>query len=385
MAVGCLPRWRWRQSVVPWRCLPGGASRSGKPLAFLRAQPKRAVARRRAFLPSGGEVHGCPVYRDVTAPPYASAYFNWAFYVCYGVIVRPVVLLLGDSRLPLLGHGLTGLFGLAGAGGGVWAGYQLQKDAAQRLAAAAVGAFLFFGPLVAWWGLTVRPGWPVLLIEAIGLGMFLLLASPSSVEGDDQCVGDLLRRLVVQIHLARRAGCRRGVSLIHRRWSELGVLGGGSVILWALTLAFGSPGLWAASPDTATNNTFSLSVGAANLLTAVRALAPVLVGLPWWLHALWVHQPWRRRSFSNDALTLASVGLCALFRRSSSPTRSSAPVPTTSSPPDYCSHWPCWRRVAFGAESELASADLRPHRHPAAGEYMAARSMIIAVAKPLPG
>ena len=254
------------------------------------------------------DVHGDPVYRAAADPPYASAYFNWAFYAFYGTILRPAVGLFGDSRLPLLGHCLTGLLGCVGAFGGAWAGSRLHKDAPRRLAGAAVGAYLFLGPLVGWWAVTLRPDVPALLLEAIGLGTFLCwhrdhpwrattvawLAFYAAWSFKPTSVGGLVAAALFL--------------LVRRRWRELAVLGGGSVVLWGMTLAIGGPAYRTSLLETATNNTFSLNVGAANLLAAARALAPVVVGLPWWLHALRSRPPLRRRSPTRDALLLAGIG-----------------------------------------------------------------------------
>jgi hypothetical protein len=38
-------------------------------------------------------------------------------------------------------------------------------------------------------------------------------------------------------------------------------------------------------------------------------MAPLFVGLPWWVGALLQHRPWRHRSLAHDALLLSTIGL----------------------------------------------------------------------------
>lgn len=255
------------------------------------------------------KIHGRPVYGDVTDPPYASASFNWLFYATYGTILRPVVEAGGDSHLPLAGHWLTAVFAVLGAVGCTWACVRGQNDATARLAGAAIGSLLFFGPMVGWWGVTLRPDVAALLAELAGVLAFLYWhrAHPKRA----------VAVAVMAFYLAWAfkptvLGANFAVAaflLAHRRWREAAFFGGAMVALWLLTLAIGGPVYRASLLETVTNNTFSVPVGATNLWSVLRALAPLLVGLPWWLETLRRHRPWRQRSLPHDALVLSTLGL----------------------------------------------------------------------------
>jgi hypothetical protein len=259
------------------------------------------------------KIHGRPVYGDVTEPPYASASFNWLFYATYGTILRPLVKVGGDSLLPLAGHWLTAIFAVLGAAGCTWASVRGQASAATRLAGAAIGSLLFLGPLVGWWGVTLRPDVAALLAELAGVLAFLYWHRTHP--------GRAVAAAVLAFYLAWAfkptvLGAFFAVAaflLAHRRWREAAFFGGATVALWLLTLVIGGPVYRAALLATATNNAFSVPVGVANLWSVLLALAPLLGGLPWWLGALRRHRPWRQRSLAHDALVLSTLGLLVVI------------------------------------------------------------------------
>ncbi len=255
------------------------------------------------------KIHGRPIYGDTTEPPYASASFNWLFYATYSSMIRPVVKTCGDSYLPLAGHWLTAIFAVLGSVGAIWACGRGQGNAAARLAGAAVGRLLFFGPLVGWWGVTMRPDVPALLAELAGVLVFLYWhrAHPARAVAVALAAFYLawaFKPITLGAFVAVAA-----FLLAHRRWREAAFFGGAMVVFWLSTLAIGGPVYRASVWETATNNAFSVPTGAANLWLVVRALAPLLVGLPWWLGALLQHRPWRQRSLAHDALLLSTLGL----------------------------------------------------------------------------
>jgi hypothetical protein len=255
------------------------------------------------------KINGRPVYGDVTKPPYASASFNWLFYATYGTILRPVVEAYGDSYLPLAGHWLTAVFAVLGSVGCTWACVRSQENAAARLAGAAIGSLLFLGPLVGWWGVTLRPDVAALLAELVGILVFLYWHRTQPKWAVAVAVMTFYLAWAFKPTTLGAFFAVAAFLLAHRRWGEAAFFGGATVALWLLTLAIGGPVYRASLLETATNNTFSVSAGAANLWLVLRALAPLLVGLPWWLGALRRHRPWRQRSLPHDALLLSTLGL----------------------------------------------------------------------------
>ena len=255
------------------------------------------------------KVHDRPVYSDMTEPPYASASFNWLFYATYGAILRPVVEVCGDSRLPLDAHWLTAVLAALGSVGCAWACVRGQDSAAGGLAGAAIGSLLFFGPLVGWWGVTLRPDVAALLAELAGILVFLCWHRAHPKRAVTVAVLAFYLAWAFKPNALGAFFAVAAFLLAHRRWGEATLLGGATVALWLLTLAIGGPVYRASLLGTATNNVFSMSVGSANLDSALLTMAPLLVGLPWWLRALRRLRPWRQRSLPHDALVLSTLGL----------------------------------------------------------------------------
>lgn len=137
------------------------------------------------FLTSGSEeesfyaawkyVHGLPVFVDFHKSPFAASYFNWAFYVGYGSVIKLVlgVLQLGDEWIPTIGRIIT----LAGCA----AGFLVARKIARRLIRphnlsllqTALLLFFFAGYLMGFWAITVRPDVWALTFELTGFYFFL--------------------------------------------------------------------------------------------------------------------------------------------------------------------------------------------------------------------
>ena len=249
--------------------------------------------------------HRLPVYADSAKPPYASAYFNWFFYALYGAVVRP----FRDASIPLVGRCLTAVFAVGGAILTGWMGWRFAPSIPQRLAGIAIGTYLFFGPLVGWWAVTLRPDVAGLAVETSALILFVALHRRRPM----LAVGTAVALLYVAWSLKPidLAGlCAIAIFLFfHRRWKELATLTGGSLLLWLITLTLGGPLYRAALLQTATDNRFSCMLGWANFSHAAICLAPFILFLPWWGQALSQLKPWKERSLVGDALLLCSLAL----------------------------------------------------------------------------
>lgn len=105
-------------------------------------------------------VHGMAVYDDPYSIPYSIAFFNWLFYEFYGTYVALVknVLNTNDEWLPTIARSAT----FIGLVVGVVFSYKafLATSNAQskplRILSLAFAVYLMFGPLVGYWGITVR-------------------------------------------------------------------------------------------------------------------------------------------------------------------------------------------------------------------------------------
>ena len=205
-------------------------------------------------------VHGQPVYADTTRIPYASAYFNWFFYAGYSVPVGVAVRLGGDAAIiPLAGRLTTAAGSLAGAAALFW--FLRLVLAGQKLIAAALATFVFFGPLVGWWSHTLRPDVWALTFET-GAVLVLLLGHRSH---------PLRSALLAGLLFYAAWSCKQtyffglGGSLCflcwRRQWLPAALLAVVSVCLWAITFALLGSGYREAFRGTVANNVYYLALG----------------------------------------------------------------------------------------------------------------------------
>ena len=116
-----------------------------------------------------------PVYLDFHSMPYAASYFNWLFYAFYGGLVGVVLhfFSLPDDWIPQIGRLVT----LAGSCVGAFYAYRILRQvtvmAFPSFFLMLVSGFLFFGPLVGYWSITVRPDIWAVALETAALFYFL--------------------------------------------------------------------------------------------------------------------------------------------------------------------------------------------------------------------
>lgn len=124
---------------------------------------------------------GLPVYADRFAPPFAHAFFNWLFYQSYGFVAAAAQasLALDDAWLPTVGRLFT-VAGMAAAGGSAYLAFERalasmtnERPAPLTLLAAALSIYVVAGPLIGFWGVTVRPDVWALALEVAAVALFL--------------------------------------------------------------------------------------------------------------------------------------------------------------------------------------------------------------------
>jgi hypothetical protein len=110
-----------------------------------------------------------PVYSDPHQIPFAASYFNWLFYALYGSIISFIINLgaLDEAWIPTIGRAIT----LTVVAIGFWINYRLftsnklDKAPLPFLLVVSLSALLWFGPLIGFWAMTVRPDVIALLFD----------------------------------------------------------------------------------------------------------------------------------------------------------------------------------------------------------------------------
>jgi hypothetical protein len=254
-------------------------------------------------------VHGQPVYADVTRIPYASAYFNWFFYVGYAVPVGAAVKLGHDaSIIPLAGRLTTAAGALAGVAVLFW--LLRRVLAGGNLIAAALATFVFFGPLVGWWSHTLRPDVWAFTLET-GAVLVLLLRHRSYPLGSTLLAGLLFYGAwsCKQTYFFGLGGAFFFL-LWRRQWRPAALLAAVSVCLWVTTFALLGPGYRGAFRGTVTTNVYYLALGLECLRDMLVKSAPLWLLLSGAFLLRSKARPTAAASpLVRDALALGTLGL----------------------------------------------------------------------------
>ncbi len=121
-------------------------------------------------------VQGLPVYQSPHEIPFSASYFNWFFYACYGSVIAMVLSLwqISVEWIPTIGRCMTLFIVCVGC----WLQYHLLRISKSptplaSYIALALSAFLWCGPLMGYWALTVRPDALSLFLDVCA-GYFIL-------------------------------------------------------------------------------------------------------------------------------------------------------------------------------------------------------------------
>lgn len=249
-------------------------------------------------------VRGEPVYLDPLQRPFASAYFNWAFYGSYSLAMRPWAPLADGAVIPRFGRLVTAAGAVAGAA--VLAALLGRLLPGRRGLASALAVFAFAGPLVGWWAHTVRPDVWALAAETAALagGLYWFRSRPLLALAC--AAGGFYTAWAFKPTYFLGLGAFLLFLLVQRRFRFAAGLLGILAAAVALTLLAGGPGYRSVLFGTAVTNRFYLASGLDQFPVAMLKLAPLLLlaapGL--------VRPPPAGANFlAGDALRLARVGL----------------------------------------------------------------------------
>lgn len=207
--------------------------------------------------------HGQTVYLDETRLPFASAYFNWLFYVGYSVPIRCLGISDNGTMIVRVSRWLTA--GGAIAGALTLLGLLRRGDGSRDLATAAIVAFIFGGPLVGWWAHTARPDVWALAAETAGVAGLLYWHRVRPWRATLAALG--LFFVAWSCKQTYVVGPAAGVLFLlwhGRRWQAL-VLALGTPLLWTATFLLLGADYRTAQQHTAVANDFYLGTGLYNL------------------------------------------------------------------------------------------------------------------------
>jgi hypothetical protein len=121
-------------------------------------------------------VYGKDVYSDPYKIPYSIAFFNWLFYEVYGTFIAIIknTLDLSDDWIPTLGRWMT-LIGLICGTALSYATLRVMTGARSKALRGLfflMSVYLMFGPLIGFWGFTVRSDIWAMVLEIAAVFLF---------------------------------------------------------------------------------------------------------------------------------------------------------------------------------------------------------------------
>ncbi len=252
-------------------------------------------------------VHGMSVYTDPHQVPFAASYFNWFYYVFYGKLTALIIngFHLSDIWIPTVGRLLTFLTVSAG----FFLTYRLLRRSQANAFAFGFSALLWFGPLVGYWAMTVRPDSLGLFFDVAAAGCLLHF----STERRFQLI--ILAALFCYLSWA----CKQinvimpgaiGLFLLWRRnWTPLFLFSAVLISLYALTYLY--------MPSMARKMLFfvntaiplSLSVLLGNALTFFKKTSPLFVLLLFIVIEAFKNKTYRQALLNNSGFQFSLCGL----------------------------------------------------------------------------
>ncbi len=127
------------------------------------------------------------LYTDTTEIPFVIAFYNWLFYATYALYAEAVMtaLVLDEAWLPtvLRSFTLIGLFAGTTIAYLIFVRMTNPRGMTEKVSSFGCAVLLFFGPLVGFWGFTVRPDVWAMVCEILAVLLFWSLRSSRPVAG----------------------------------------------------------------------------------------------------------------------------------------------------------------------------------------------------------
>ena len=253
-------------------------------------------------------VHGMNVYTDPHKMPFAASYFNWFYYAFYGTITAVVVNVfhLSDIWIPSIGRAIT-LFIVSA---GFYVTYRLFRRSLENSFAMGLSAWLWFGPLLGYWAMTVRPDILGLFFDILAAGALLHFSVnkrlPFIILAALFCY---LSWACKQINVIMPGAI--GLYLLwQRRWTPLFLFSAVLMSLYAVTFVFMTDNARKMLFFVNTAIPLSFSVLLENAVSFLKKGSPCLVLLVFIGIEAVKNPQYRRALLTNSAVQLS---LCGLF------------------------------------------------------------------------
>lgn len=239
------------------------------------------------------------IYQDPHQLPFAASYFNWVFYGFYGQIIS--LLRIQDAWLPTVGRLISLSFVLVGFGASfAW----FKHESKQWIMPFVLATVIFLGPLVGFWGFTVRPDLPAFVLEVLAvICYFYLQVKRPKLALFSFVLLCYLAWGFKQINVVM-PGALGLYLLCHRQWRDLISLTIGYFALVGLTMLVAPPLMYEALTFSDTHLSFSLMLWVTNLSQMLIKTAPI------WVMILGIfNQQIRKSLFKDNLVRFAFCGL----------------------------------------------------------------------------
>jgi hypothetical protein len=255
---------------------------------------------------------GDAVYADRYKLPFAVSYYNWLFYKSYGWFAGFVLGAFGlaDAWLPTAARLFTAI-GMALGAAVCYASFVVVakiEDRWVKLLALSFALFVFFGPLVGFWGFTVRPEVWSLALECLVVLAFWRLYPRWPLQAAIICA------VIAYLAWSFKQGnvfstVTVGLFLLYRRdWKAVFLFSGLLITGYVATFIIGGQ-VYLDSLFQTGRLGFDASLALRNLVNFALKSAPVLAALGV-LGVVFARSKARRRAlFENESVAFALIGL----------------------------------------------------------------------------
>lgn len=264
------------------------------------------------LFPIWKSINGLVVYSDPYKIPFAASFYNWLFIEIYATFSGAVlsVLSLEDAWLPTVGRFLTlaFLFGGTAVAYGSFLQFLKNPDKAMKILSLSFAVFIFFGPLMGFWGFTVRSDIGALLFEILVVYLFWKFYPSWPYQAVLLCaVAAYCAWGFKQVNVVSTVTI--GLYFLYQRdWKPLFLLAGVLMAAYAATFLIGGP-LYFRGFYESSRLGVSFYQFATNIMNFTLKASPYLAALAALVLATFASPRWRRAWLDDKQAIFVLIGL----------------------------------------------------------------------------